>query len=393
MPSKQNKSVQKSSSALQKLKKKVRLAKSRTQAPSDKVFGVNVVPAQFDSAPRKRAAGSKDGGLALSKCALKYALAISKPFHPAAKLACTPAFPAPPSHKVTGYGRYLATIGTGGYGFTAITPCLGNDSLLGYTSTAAYSGTTALPLANNSTPSNGISRVTMSNLPYTTAQITGSSPLGGAQIYGRIVSVGMRVTYIGTTLNESGYYTLLATPAHENVLQVAGSPDTAGAFGNAQVCGITRESCEATLFPVSSVETDYTQSTGVSSYIPYIYPYSGNAQTMNNSFTDTVAGFGAGSPSMIVHFTGVPGSQFLVEVIQHVEYTGRAASANYTPTESDQRGFEIVSAAAERIPELKNSMVHSDPLDLMKAALSEVAKAVKPIAVSVLTNIGVAMLA
>jgi hypothetical protein len=391
MPSKQNKSVQKSSSALQKLKKKVRLSPSSKAAEA--VFGVNIKPHTLSTASRKKEGAKGASGVTMSKCALKYALAIAKPFHPSAKLACVPAFPAPPSHKVTGYGRFLATIGTANYGFVSVVPCLANNGLIGYSSGATYTLSTAAPMASSGSVNIGVNRLAMANLPYTVSQLTTTATNGGAAIYGRIVSVGLRVTYIGTTLNESGYYTILATPAHENVLQMANSTDNAGAFTNCMVCGITRDPCEASLFPVSTAETNYPQASGVSSYVPFLYPYSGESDSQNSSYTDVQGGYNVGSPSMIVHFTGVAGSQFLVEIIQHVEYTGRGASVSCTPTDSDQRGFEIVSAAAERIPQMKNASPDVDTLDLMKSALGEVAKAVKPIAVSVLTNIGLAMLA
>lgn len=350
----------------------------------------NKSKAKANGPARKQPSNRKD--IMLSRCALKYALAIAKPFHPSAKGSCLPVFPSPPSQKVTAYTRFQGFVGTAGYGFISCQPALANDGVVAFVSNAAYTGTTMAPLSANNTLTVGVSVVGIGSLPYRSLQLQGTT--GGNSVYGRIISFGIRISYVGTTFNESGSYYVLTTPGHENLLAVANTLPLMGSFADCNVCSVTREVCEGAAFPISSLETQYASSTNAnSSTLPLLYPYSSAENQQNGGFTylDT-SGNSTGSPIQGIQFQGVAGSAFLIEIIEHCEFIGSATSAVVTPTDSDQRGFEIVTAASERIPQLKLAQPHRDPLDLMKDAIYEVAAGIKPYAVSALTAAGIALL-
>lgn len=367
----------------------------KIQKPSQVIKSPSIVVRPMNNQPTRsygpKRVNSAKSNVSLSKCAIKYALAIAKPFHPSAKGACLPVFPSPPSQKVTAYSRFTAYVGTASYGFVSFAPCLANDLFTAFCSATTYTGTTMAPLSAINTASVGISGQTLSNLPYSYTSLAGT--LGANPVYGRIISYGVRISYTGTTLNESGSYYILTTPGHENVLAVANTLSTMGSYADCNVCSVTRETCEGTAFPISSLETMYASSSNVTgSSVPQLYPYSSNETAQNGGFTYSQGGNNIGSPVIGIQFQGVPGQSYLVEIVQHCEFVGSATSAVVTMTDSDQRGFEIVTAAAERLPQLKVSQPARDPLDLIRDAIYEVANNLKPYAVSALTTAGIAML-
>jgi hypothetical protein len=100
-------------------------------------------PMLTSSEPRKRS----NGTVQLSKCALKYALAIASPFNVAARGACIPTVPAPESFKTTGFIRGTAFIGTAGVGYILVAPCLAKDMPALFCTNALYTGTSTLILS------------------------------------------------------------------------------------------------------------------------------------------------------------------------------------------------------------------------------------------------------
>lgn len=331
--------------------------------------------------------------MALSKCALKFALAIADPFHPAAKGACLPCFPSPLSQKVTGYTRFNAVVGSTGFGFLQVCPCVANDLPIAfYSSSTAYGLTNVQALSANNVLFNGVVAANLTNLPYNSSTLA-NSVQGGDNIAARVVSIGVRVSYVGTTLNESGTYSCLVSPTHENLGITASTQANLSAYAEACVTSITREVCELSAFPVSPMETQYGTATQVNQVTPLLYPYSNNDTVITTQgYTYAVNTLLVGSSPILVTFTGTAGNSFLVEIIEHVEYSGLVSSAFSTPTDSDQKGFEIVSAAADRLPGLIMSYPKKPRLDLLQDAIASVAKALKPVAISVLTNGIAAML-
>jgi len=329
----------------------------------------------------------KQTNIALSKCALKYALAIADPFSPNAKGVCLPVYPAAPSQKMTVFTRTMVTVGANSYGFVAFSPSLANDTIQSWYTNAYFTGTQFTPLSATNVITTGVGFNIAAQIPYTSAQIAAQN------VMGRIVTVGFRISYVGTTLNESGSYYLLTPPNHENVAKVANSVNAAGAFQECTVCSITRDVCNLSSFPISPSETVYqtTLTAGTSSGL--LFPFSLDDTGYNSGYSYVNAGYTTGACTSIIHFTGVPGSQFLVEQVMHVEYAGLLAASAATPSDSDQRGFEIVSAAAERLPMKKmNNGGPVDMLKLMKESIMEVATALKPYAINALTTAGMALL-
>lgn len=325
----------------------------------------------------------------LSKCALRFALAISQPFHPSARGACLPVYPSPPSFKVTSFQRYGFALGTQGYGFLTLTPTLGSDLPCVFHSTTAYTNAnTAVPLSAANTLTTGVQAVTMSNLPFNGASLLQNFATQGSPACGRIVSVGLKVSYIGTTLNESGVFHIYASPNHNSVLANAESEPKSSALLECEVCPIGRKSCNASLYPISEVETSYND--GPTGQTVACYPYSGGDTQINGGHAYSAGSHGGhavnmGSPCVIIHANGVASSKFLVEVVVHAEYIGSATAAQASPSDSDQRGFEIVAAAAQRAPLIRQATGSTFQSALM-TGLKEVASAVKPMAISALAN-------
>lgn len=378
------------------MKKKKNTSKQNTRTMAEKVFsnpGRYVVP----TTPRKKKV-APTAGAALSPCALKYALAISEPFHPSARGACLPRFPSPPSQKVTGFVRFVATVGTSGFGFVSVGPCLANDGIVSFATTSAFTQTTLVPLSANNILNTGIQTVSLANLPYNTTNLTtgelGSSLYANRQsIAGRVVSLGVRITYTGTTLNESGVYYVWSSPIHENAIGVAqAGTSILGALADCDVCGTTRMPCESVVYPALEDESNYTTAypDGASGTL---YPYSAGATGFNSDlFYAPASGVNVGSQPIVIGFTGVAGSTYLVEIIQHCEYTGLLAAGLVTSSDADQVGFERVTAAAERIPQLKMAEPGKTMKDYMFTALSEVTKTLKPIAITALKAGGLGIL-
>lgn len=338
------------------------------------------------AAPRAKAARiASDTRSSISKCAMKYALAISSPFNPEARGACLPVFPSPPSHKVTAFTRFNITIGTAGVGFLAAAPCLSNDGICAYYSTSAYTQSDIKVLSANNTLFTGVATASFGGIPYTTAQYTTGLANNEEVVAGRCVSYGARATYTGTTLNESGVAYVYASPTHGNAVFEAGNAPKAGALAECEVCGITRRPCESFLYPVTSGETCYGNdaSASVNATTGVVYPYNGGSE-FTNGFSNLVNTAYVGSPSLVIFVTGVVGSTFLVEIVQHSEHVGAATAAMVTPSDADQRGFEMVTAAAERIPQIKMANPQLTPLQCMYKGMSAVANALKPVALKML---------
>lgn len=373
MPVKQNKTKQN--------KRKAKIIKDPRSA-QEKVFSEShTYPGKIVAAKPKLKATE----VTLSKCALKYAMAIADPFNPMARDACIPVYPSPPSIKASAIGRLTITAGTAGVGFLLLCPCLANNLPAVFYTTAAYTLSTISPLSANSTLNTGVIASNMSS-PFTRAQLAITS--GSSTVSGRMVSMGIRVRYTGTTMKESGAYYCYVTPDHSNVLANGiSTPGDLGFFSETVVHNITREPCELSVYSVDAAETQYSSQASEGTTQLY-YPYSGHNTTFNGGFTYTDTSVLVGSPCAVVAFTGEPGNTFLVEFIQHHEFTGPSAYPLSTPSDSDQRGFEIVTAAAAQLPSKKaqTASLHTPPIRLLYDGIKEIATALKPVAISALVK-------
>lgn len=321
-----------------------------TSAVSTKFYDPNV--AQRMSQTRR------SPPLRLTSCALRFAAAIADPFGIASQGACIPTNPAINSQKVHSFSRFDAVVGTNGLGFVTIHPCLGSDALISYVTGVTFAGVNGTCLTANNTLVTGVSRQLATNLPYTTNNILASDSVHVGVAAGRIVSVGVRMWYTGTTLNESGLTYCYVSPSHEpaNVqtanVSLAMTTGTLANFEQTVISPLTRNECCMTIFPISRNEMEYYQfvndaSLGTNDTVTQaVYPFSCGYSNQGNNFTDSVASINAGSAPAIIMFTGYAGNTVHVEIIQHVEYIGVATAGRTTKDVSDEEGAGHVIAAA-----------------------------------------------
>lgn len=354
------------------------------------------------STPRPRTSSS----VALSKCALKYALAIANPFNIAARGVCIPTLPAPDSFKTSGFIRGTAFIGTAGVGFILVTPSLANDMPALFATNAAYTGTSTLILSALNTLVPGINALSVANVPFPSTSFTGAQN-GTANVTGRMVAAGLSLQYVGTLMNTSGVVYALRDPSHNNV-SITGTGGITGASATSlglraesSICPFTSEKCTVVDFSSSMEETAYpiiNTAEAVPAIITNsIYPYSKGQEQFGlisglSFSTYSVAGLLVGVPTSVILFTGVPGSAVQFEYIQHAEYVGPGAAALIDSTESDLPGLSRVLGAAETIVERSNAQPHMSRWGLMRDSLAEMAKAVAPVVLPMMESAVMALL-
>jgi len=321
-------------------------------------------------------------GIRLSACAQKFAIACAAPFSPGAVGACIPRHPSPPSQKISVVSKFNLFTGTGGLGFFAFSPSTTLDAPYGWSTLATYSQTSdLLVLSANDTPITGISPRYFS-LPYNNNEVQNGNATDGYTLEARVISMGVRVTYVGSLMSESGTYTTYISPTHNNVLRYSGgSVSTAAQFTAlplARTTAITREPIECSAFPVDENECVY-QSQVASNYNLF-NPYSGSA-SFNNSYTFTPSGsaISVGAPIglIIVQQPTASLGSFLVEVIQHIEYTGEKVQPVAQRNDVDTVGFETVLGGCQQAQSRMNA-THSTYSKAVMDGIKEVQKMTEP---------------
>jgi hypothetical protein len=347
-----------------------------------------------------------NGTTTLSKCALKYALAIANPFNQAARGACIPTVPAPESFKTSGFIRGTCFIGTAGVGFVLVAPCLANNMPSLFVTNAAYTGTSTLIISATNTLVPGIAPLSVTGTPFLANNFVGVND-GQPNVVGRIVSAGLSLQYVGTLMNTSGVVYALRDPAHNNVSLTGtggitgASAQSLGSRNEASVCPFTSEKCTVVDFSADMDETGYpfpNQGVGFPRSATHsIYPYCNS----NDSYgllsglafgQYSAAGFNVGAPTSLILFTGVPGSAVQFEYMQHAEYVGPGAASLVTSTESDLPGLSKVLGAAETIVERANAQPKATRWGLMRESLIEIARAAAPVALPMMESAVMALL-
>lgn len=325
----------------------------------NKLFSADNIPNRQISNPYPRL---KQSPIALTKCAMKYALAIAEPFNPKARGVCGVLGNSfGPTQKVSAVQRFTFVVGTAGLGFAAIVPCLSNDGVSAFCSNASYANGSVQVLSANNILSVGVNQIQNTQIPYTTAQIipTGTAS-NNAKLSGRVLSIGVRVTYVGTTMNQSGTYNCLAPSDHTNMTLIPGSTtamDVPNIQSDPQVVlePCDRGWCELNICPTFPYEMGFSNSSSVSGNSPTVYPFS-NGSTNINTFTFGAAAVNAGSPIAIIAVSGaLGGNTYQVELISHLEYAGPSCAGATTPSESDEQGGRVVLRAASQMSIAKAS--------------------------------------
>jgi hypothetical protein len=303
--------------------------------------------------PGRKQSMDMSGKLRLSECATKFALAVIDPFDIKCFGACNPGGKETLTQKTHCIQRFVASVGTNGFGFLNISPSLANDCVNAQYSGPTFTGSSALGLSATNTIANGVSFTSPSTLPYNATNLAASGSYVQEQVTGRIVSVGARLTNIGTTLNESGMYYGFSDPNH---FCTSGSTFASiSGFPEAKITPVNKKPYKLSCYPINQQEdTMAWQSPGLSAFTNLIYPYNGNGAqqvTVGGTLSYNFAtGNGStagqmGTPIMTVMFSGVPGNQIQVELITHVEYSGYLTQAMSTRHHNDIVGRDIVGGA------------------------------------------------
>lgn len=294
--------------------------------------------------------------LVLSDSASKYLLSFVKPFDNAVAQCYIPRPPATRSFKVTGFVRGAGAIGAGGLGFVAVSPTLCNDRPCAWFTTSVYTPSilgappSDIAYTNPLYSAGGLkwpASATMSNLPYSTTQLTVTAGGTGSvlEISGRIVSCSLRVYYTGTTFSEAGNYYAYADPDVNNVL---GGDHTSGAdpsgYNTAQLLSKdateiikVKGKSEASLVRVCTDPNmdDYPRA-GFSA-LRKVYPYSGGEYYTNAA--DNIIG----CANFVIALDGTPGQPFYFEIVTHTEYIGTGVVQGLlSDTNNDAVGYDCV---------------------------------------------------
>lgn len=325
------------------------------------------------------------GSVKMSACAAKLAAAIADPFSEEARGACFPLYPAPDSQKISAFSRVEGSIGTQGVGFISISPSTANNLPSYYVTGSTFALARNTILTADSTYATGVTPG-YHNGPYTAEQLVRSSGDPESTLGGRIVAVGARLVYTGTTLNQSGIITCLQHPTHgtltgATVAQVQG-------FAQAEIGPFTRKPCTLILAPAAVHEAAYpTGFEATNSRLCYPFGADNNfhqtyegATTWQNLITVDTVTVGAAAPIATIMVTGIAGSTFHVDIIYHLEYTGSTAAAVSTPNSVDVSSVYAILTAASQLSTRK--MAHPGAsnwkllMDGVKAAMGS------PVAVS-----------
>jgi len=324
-------------------------------------------------------------GITLSSCAMMFAAKLLAPWDPKYDGACNPALGVSQSQKINSVLSFDATVGTGGVGFIAITGCNTNTGYTGFFTTSAFTGQTATILTANNTLNTGVLGFQMSNLPYSSSQASVSVP-NAALVSIAPVCIATTVTYVGTTMNESGMIYCFHDPAHENVSGM--SINDICARSETEKVGVSRKPCTLIVHPISGASTSEGNAFVTSNSNGAYYPFgtstvgfnttyrSGSSFTLADPYTTLVS-----PPVALIMFTGVAGSQFHVDVKTTQNAIGQLASQAYTPHGSDIVGAEQVQSAMLMLQEMKMSYRDADPMQLFSMALRTTQDGLKKVGV------------
>lgn len=280
---------------------------------------------------------------------MQFFQSIARPFSSAALGACLPYSPDRNSLKVTTLDRFSLTATADGTCYIAIAPCLANDAYYIYYNGASSTMTWPYIYADvEPVPPQGFYQT--HNGPFTTSQLRYGAL---SAVSGRVVSVGIRITYTGTVSNMSGTYFANVPPDHQCVNQAGYNPSNVLAFLETKVSRVTGAPFEMGFAPSTPEEHKYfgineQHTFGANNTTQAIYPWS-SGKDANNKTSGTSGYIQTGAPCILAGVLGATnGAPFYVEVIQHLEFCGKGAAYGLTPSHNDEQGAGMVQAASER---------------------------------------------
>lgn len=299
--------------------------------------------------------------MSLMPCTAKFAAAISNPWSEMAMGACVP-IGTSNTLKCTSKGVITMTLGTQGFGAVFMVPSFFRDVGGVYVTNGDYNHTFIDPQYLND-GSNTIDWHPFSRLPFAVGA-------EAQNVNGRVVSCGVKVTYIGSLAYRAGLYSCLTSPTHDDLSDAAGdSSVSAGSVSSFEECftrPVSNDSVSNIIYPISDKERNFrdnqgnilgqTWSNGAflnttdnQDISQYYYPlHGGDYISAGNSYVIAPV-------NNVIIINGNPTYQYMVEYIIHVEYTGGSANFGTTPVEADVEGVLKVTEAAAKATVHSNS--------------------------------------
>lgn len=264
-----------------------------------------------------------------------------------------------PTQKLKSFTRFEMTIGTAGFGFVVVAPCVAKDVASVWYTGAAFTGTdTACYFGAVPALRTGVSAINQVG-GYTSAdlQTPYNSGARAQQVYGRVVAASMSAQFTGLSIDQGGLVYCFTDPDHKSVMGLTVAD--LGARAETEIANTAREKCTITDFPLQEAETtldrdlQYQASTGAGSLankeIVPLFPFASGLYP-NPILGGGVGGFAAtfqsGQPTMCIVASGKAGNTLFIEVVQHLEYQGVATEGKTTPSPVDRVGFERVLGAS-----------------------------------------------
>lgn len=292
---------------------------------------------QRSKKPARRKNGKKTmrvSPMRMSSCAAHYAAAIGAPFSPQAIGACVPTFPARPSYKV--HSRITGTFYVGSnLGYVAIAPTCTNNLASIYVTETNFSGTTL------SAGAVGVSAIANSSNAYANGAFIPANQQADGMV-GRIVSVGLRIRYIGTELERSGLIYGLVHPAHASlhsftIPQLSSYRETIRRPVTRSWTTIVASAVnfDESVYPDVSDLISMTAAPHNQAQLEACFPFSGGSSVTSSNPT-------LGAFIMAFMVTGTQGNAYEYELITHQELVGIQVQNAVSPSHSDQVGLSNV---------------------------------------------------
>jgi hypothetical protein len=299
--------------------------------------------------PQKKKTRQKaKSGAGMTECGRKYALSLSQPFSAQADGCCLPFPPDAPSLKANCLVRANLQVDLGGTAWVVISPTLAKDKTALWTSTVNASAFPITIATKDTAPAN-YAAFTASGLPFAQSDIVSGS------IAGRIVSVAIRITYVGTAANMSGLYFAYTNADRDNVNSSTYSIANILTSKECKLARVTNKPFEMAYTVASPEHYRYVghkeATAGVGTAATYgqvaCYPWSSGVD-INGKGPCLTGAIDNGAAMAIIGITNaIAPSSFYVEYIQHVEYVGRSATFGLTPSHSDPPAASAVETAAQ----------------------------------------------